>query len=191
MSKNHCSCEILHSNTNHLILIESDTPYVKVMSYLNTTLVLTSHHYYETINKYFLQCTKDQLFELPFVYGITLHYVYQTHDRSSVDFEIIDDKIGDYIEFSNAVDKQTTIICVKKENGKVIGVAGASILSDHLYEIGVDVIEEARNQGLASQMVQFLADYLISLGKMVIYSASVTNIASQKVTLSRKQCKFF
>lgn len=61
-------------------------------------------------------------------------------------------------------------------------MAGAATTStDGVWEVGVDVVIEHRNAGLASHLVGTLTKELLVQGVVPFYSASITNIGSQMV----------
>ena len=68
------------------------------------------------------------------------------------------------------------------ENKKVVGVAGvAPTAVPDMWEVGVDVLPEYRNQGIAASLVSSLTKELLDRNIVPFYSASITNIGSQLV----------
>lgn len=68
------------------------------------------------------------------------------------------------------------------ENKKVVGVAGvAPTVVPDMWEVGVDVLPEYRNQGIATSLVISLTKELLDRNIVPFYSASITNIGSQLV----------
>ena len=67
------------------------------------------------------------------------------------------------------------------KNEEIIALAGASKESDAMWEIGVDVKEPFRNEGLATTLVNHLVLSILKKGVVPFYCASVTNVASQAV----------
>lgn len=60
-------------------------------------------------------------------------------------------------------------------------MAGASADSSMLWQIGVDVLPQYRNKGLATSLVSNLAIMIMEQGIVPYYGVSSTNIASQCV----------
>ena len=63
----------------------------------------------------------------------------------------------------------------------MIAIAGAAKESKQMWEVGIDVMPEYRNDGLGNAMVRYLTLEILKKGIVPFYSASVTNIASQMV----------
>ena len=88
-----------------------------------------------------------------------------------------------YIEdWSNALCKDRKHLDVLAvgayDNDVLIGLAGCSKDCDMMYQIGVDVKKEYRNQGIASALTSKLALEILKLGKVPFYCAAWSNVAS-------------
>lgn len=87
-------------------------------------------------------------------------------------------------EWSNAIceeRKEGDVLGVGAyDNGRLIGLAGCSADCDTMYQIGVDVLEEYRQQGIASAITSKLALEIINLGKVPFYCCAWSNIRSVK-----------
>lgn len=64
------------------------------------------------------------------------------------------------------------------DNGKLIGLAGASADCESMYQIGVDVLPQYRKQGVASAITSRLALEILALDKVPFYCAAWSNIKS-------------
>lgn len=64
------------------------------------------------------------------------------------------------------------------DNGKLIGLAGCSADCDTMYQIGVDVLPEYRQKGVASAITSRLAVEILKLNKVPFYCAAWSNIKS-------------
>lgn len=60
----------------------------------------------------------------------------------------------------------------------LIGLAGCSADCETLYQIGVDVLSEYRQKGIASAITSRLAIEILKLGKVPFYCAAWSNIKS-------------
>jgi GNAT superfamily N-acetyltransferase len=72
---------------------------------------------------------------------------------------------------------------VATRDGAVVGVAGASADCDTLWQIGVDVVPEARGAGLGRALVSRLTDAVFDAGRVPYYTTAVSNIASRSLAL--------
>ena len=73
------------------------------------------------------------------------------------------------------------VFCIAGDGKDIIGIAGASGTSvDSFWEVGVDVREKYRGEGLGTYLVSRLTDELMERDIVPFYSASVTNIGSQR-----------
>lgn len=64
------------------------------------------------------------------------------------------------------------------DNGKLIGLAGASADCDSMWQIGIDVLPEYRRRGIASSLTQKLAAEILKRGKVPFYCSAWSNIPS-------------
>ena len=64
------------------------------------------------------------------------------------------------------------------DDGRLIGLAGASADCDTMWQIGIDVLPEYRRQGIASALTSRLAVEIIERGKVPFYCAAWCNIKS-------------
>lgn len=141
---------------------------------------------------------RDEIFELPLVYGQTIHYV--PDDDSTEDIFVSLDYACEYLfgrdilslagltGFENSLSfdeygsTSTKAVYIAKDGSRIIGVAGAAGSSvNGVWEIGIDVMEEYRNAKLGTYLVKKLTGELLARNIVPFYSASVTNIGSQMV----------
>ncbi len=66
------------------------------------------------------------------------------------------------------------------DNGVLIGLAGCSADCESMYQIGVDVLPEYRQKGIASAVTSKLALEILKLGKVPFYCAAWSNIKSTR-----------
>ena len=69
------------------------------------------------------------------------------------------------------------------DNGKLIGLAGASADCDTMWQIGIDVLPDYRRQGIAAALTSGLAIEIIKRGKVPFYCCAWSNIASKRNAL--------
>jgi GNAT superfamily N-acetyltransferase len=68
--------------------------------------------------------------------------------------------------------------------GTIVGIAGAKADSETLWQIGVDVLQEARGRGIGRALVGRVTDVILDRGKVPYYSTAVSNIRSRSVATS-------
>lgn len=173
-------------------------PHIRIMAYRQCVVVCTSGGLRESVRRLLWGRNRDEIFELPLVYGQTIHYVPEpdrvnaperpSHYGSRCWFGPEVQELAGLTGFENAVEfdvhgaAAAKAICAATDGGRIIGVAGASESPVRgLLEMGVDVLGEYRNAGLASHLVGRLTRELLAREMVPFYSASVTNIGSQMV----------
>lgn len=190
--------QLNQKGTIYSIHATAKQPYIKILAYRNCTVVCTSKDLSENIQKLLQDKNRDEMFELPFVYGQTIHYIpdHKVSDNRSLppnyQYKFFPEKeisaLNGLTGFENslAFDEQgmtpTKAACIAENNGKIIGAAGAAETSvSGILEVGVDVMEQYRNAGLGTYLVNKLTKELLAQNMIPFYSASVTNIGSQMV----------
>ena len=172
-------------------------PYLRILVYKNCIAICSSEELSGRLRELLQGKSRDEIFELPFVYGQTIHYVpdygycQYTSAYSRYKCDILFDEdirvLWGLTGFDNSLvfeeDGSTAAkaVCIAGDGKEIIGVAGASATSvDSLWEIGVDVREKYRGEGLGTYLVSRLTDELMERDIVPFYSASVTNIGSQR-----------
>lgn len=101
---------------------------------------------------------------------------YETRILTKEDFEDL------YSEWSNALcetRKELDIIGVGAyDSDKLIGLAACSADCDDMWQIGVDVLPEYRQQGIATALTSTLALKILACHKVPFYCAAWSNIKS-------------
>lgn len=67
--------------------------------------------------------------------------------------------------------------------GELVGMAGASADSPYLWQIGINVIPEARGRNIASTLVALIRNDILDEGRLPFYGTSISHLASQRVAL--------
>lgn len=75
--------------------------------------------------------------------------------------------------------KKDILAVVGYIDNKIAGVAGASNDCETMWQIGIDVIPEYRQLGIASTLTMTLTDVIIKQGKVPYYCTAWSNIASK------------
>lgn len=142
---------------------------------------------------------RDTIFASPFIRGLKLnflpdlrkiqpisspvHFTYEVVEENEI-YKVLD--LDGFDKFDNAMisdrnSYQTVLIVLARENGKVVGMSGASNVSSKLWQIGIDILAEYRNQGLAAYLVNRLTIEILNRGFVPLYNVNSSNIASQRV----------
>lgn len=70
------------------------------------------------------------------------------------------------------------------QDGKILGMAGATSDSDMMWQIGINVMPEAEGLGIGTMLVSILKNEILDRGKLPFYGTSMSHIVSQRVALS-------
>lgn len=139
--------------------------------------------------------SRDEIFELPLVYGQTIHFIPDDltnrpmpdgYEYSLLEGEALRELAGlrgfpNSLAFDGNGHTGTGIVCFAKSGSKIAALAGAGQESENLWEMGVDTDTAHRGKGLGAALVGWLARELMERERVPFYSASVTNIGSQSV----------
>ncbi|MFD0717373.1 GNAT family N-acetyltransferase [Paenibacillus sp. GCM10027626] len=140
---------------------------------------------------------RDTVFSLPFIRGLYLHFLPDVKKIKPMtppkffSFELIKReevvRLFDVTRFNEAViydtdlPWQTDLAVLAKQAGEIVGVAGASKTCAKLWQIGIEVLPEHRNLGLASYLVNRLTFEILERGEIPSYDVIASNLASQRV----------
>lgn len=141
--------------------------------------------------------SRDEAFSMLFVYGHSLYYLpdleginpivppdgfaYETVEQDNIP------ALYQFEGFSNAVQydvnhpRPDVLAVLAKKDGRIVGMAGASADCAKMWQIGMDVLPEHRNNGLAAYLVNRLTLEILERGYIPYYGTSSANIASQRV----------
>lgn len=195
----YCSSEELNGKAVvYSINFNVKQSYIKILAYKNCVVVCTSEDLHSKVRKLLQNKNRDEIFEIPLVYGQTIHYVPDdsaTEDvlvSLSYECEYLFDRdilsltgltgFENSLAFDENGSTSTKAVCIAKDKNKIIGMAGAAESSvNGVWEIGVDVMDKYRNARLGTFLVRELTKELLARNIVPFYSASVTNIGSQMV----------
>lgn len=141
--------------------------------------------------------SRDDAFEMPFISGHSMWYLPDLdhfQPLSAPDgflYEIVEkneiSKLHEAKGFTNAIQYdlnhplQSVLVTVARQGDAIVGMAGAWAHCSRMWPIGIDVLPEYRNNGLAAYLVNALAFEIIKRDIVPYYGTSSSNIASQKV----------
>lgn len=92
-----------------------------------------------------------------------------------------DDRFGEAYGFCDTAPDMLGVAAVK--DGVILGMAGASADSPHLWQIGINVLPEARGQGVAAMLVSLIRNDVLAEGRLPYYGTSISHLESQRVAL--------
>ena len=139
--------------------------------------------------------SRDDAFCMPFVYGSGIYFLPDHLDPlptpAGHNFEFTEGtdihKLYSLEGFHNAIQydanhpRPDVLVLLAKKEGKIIGMAGASDDCKMLWQIGIDVLPEYRNGGIAAALTSQLALEILARGKIPYYGTATSNVASQRV----------
>lgn len=94
-----------------------------------------------------------------------------------------DERFNEALLFSEVTPDMLAIACYS-ELGEILGMAGASRNSADMWEMGVNVLSEARRTGLASEMVRLLSCEVQRRGHLPYFNCCMSHIAAQRTALA-------
>lgn len=80
--------------------------------------------------------------------------------------------------------RRDALAAVARQDGGVVAVAGASMDSPELWQIGIDVVAGVRRGGIGAATVSRLTEAIFDAGMVPYYSTSTANIASRSLAQS-------
>ena len=69
------------------------------------------------------------------------------------------------------------------KDGAILGMVGASRDSETMWQIGIDVVPEARGRGLGVLLVSLLKNEILSRGRLPFYGTAVSHTISQNIAI--------
>ncbi len=195
----YCNSEELNGKaTVYSVNFKIEQPYVKILAYRNCVVVCTSEDLHYKVQELLQNKNRDEIFELPLVYGQTIHYVPNDSciegvlESLNYECEYLFDRdilsltgltgFENSLAFDENGSTSTKAVCIVKDKNRIIGVAGAAESAvNGVWEISVDIMEKYRNARLGTFLVRGLTRELLERNIIPFYSASITNIGSQMV----------
>ena len=177
------TCNLV-SYGNNIVAAVSDEVSELVAEYMSRYLF---YHCFETPNMHWLNerlvekghkiCFMAEYYLFDIDKAPSLSSAYETQILESKDFEDL------YLpEWSNAIDKGKKELDVlgvgAYDEGKLVGLAGCSTDCEDMWQIGVDVLPDYRQQGIASTLTNRLAREIINRDKVPFYCSAWSNIRS-------------
>lgn len=86
--------------------------------------------------------------------------------------------------YSQDSDRRDMLAVVAYENDEILGVAAASNDTDHIWQIGIDVVPEKQKQHVATDLVKIISNEVLRRNKIPYYGTAWSNIASKRVAIN-------
>ena len=175
---------------------DGEKPHLQILAIRNCVVVCASEGLSPGLRHLLRGKSRDEIFELPFVYGQTIHFIpsqekpkerqtcYALECRFDQQLQALVglEGFGNSLAFDDRGWTPTRAAVIAKDRDRIIAAAGAAESGvDGLWEVGVDVVEDYRNTGLATLLGSRLTKELLARNSVPFYSASVTNLGSQMV----------
>lgn len=141
--------------------------------------------------------SRDEAFSMPFLCSHSMWYLpdldnlkqipapkgflYETVEKSEIPKLYEFEGFGYALQYSTKQPIQDALVIVAKQGNTIVAMAGASELCSTIWGIGVDVLPEYRNNGLALYLVNVLTMDILKRNIVPCYGVSLSNIASQRV----------
>lgn len=178
-------------------MLGRQTPYLEIATMGKGIVVSADADHLERIKPVIMNKFRDDLFFAPFIFGHSLYYIPDCNMLKKqpfpcqFSFHIKEDKeihkLYEFPGFINAIqynkdsDHPDILVLYAMKGNEIIGMAGASVDSKIMWQIGIDVLPQFRNKGIASCLVSNLAVMIIERGIVPYYGTASSNISSQAV----------
>jgi GNAT superfamily N-acetyltransferase len=141
--------------------------------------------------------SRDEAFSMPFIYGRALYYLPDIDTITPLSppggflYDLVEQEnipaLYKYPGFRNAIQynekcpRPDVLVMLAKTDIQIAGMACASNDCDKMWQIGMDVLPDYRNRGLAAYLVNRLTLEILKRGYVPYYGTADSNIASQRV----------
>lgn len=172
-------------------------PFLEVVSINSAVIVSASPDILPQVTAAAKGKTREELFEMPYVYGQSIYYLPDQKVMPLLDCpegytvkrlagEEVDTLRGiqgfeNSLAFDERGNTPTRIVSYLEKDGKIVGLAGASKEDGNLWEVGIDVCPQCRHGGIGTYLVTDLTFRILEQGNIPFYCAASSNIGSQAV----------
>lgn len=203
-----CTVDDINGEKDHFVFVEAKEnpgriPYPRgkqhfdMMTMGNSIIVSATPARLKYVKDQLSGKSRDEAFSMPFLCGHSMWYlpdlanlkcvsvpggfVFETVERNEIPH------LHDTERFSNAIQTdpnhpiQNALVMLAKYGDSIVAMVGAADLSSTMWGIGIDVLPEYRNHGLAVYLVTAITAEILKQGIVPCYGASSSNLASQKV----------
>lgn len=176
-------------------MFERQKPFIEAATMGNGIVVSADTDIVVEIEALLRDKLRDDLFFAPIFYGHSIYFIPDCETITNLtspkqfSFHIKEGRqIYDLYSipgFNNAIQydrdhaRPDVLVIYAMKDDKIAGMAGASQDSKLMWQIGVDVLPEYRNTGIASYLVNRLAIMIMEHGAVPYYGTASSNIPSQ------------
>lgn len=176
---------------------DRQAPFLEIATMGKSIVVSADSHILTKVKPLLENRTRENIFAAPFIFGHSLYYIPDCNKIKKLplpdgfEFYVKEGKeIHDLYKvsgFENAIQydinhpRPDAIVIYSMHDNNIVAMAGASADSELMWQIGIDVLPEFRNKGLATSLVSNLALMIMERGIIPYYGAASSNIASQSV----------
>ena len=86
--------------------------------------------------------------------------------------------------YSQETARRDMLAVVAYEKGEILGVAAASNDTDHIWQIGIDVVPESQKHHVATDLVKIISNEVLKRKRIPYYGTAWSNIASKRVAIN-------
>lgn len=176
---------------------DRQTPYLEIVTMGKGIVVTADLHILEKVKPILENRSRDDIFSAPFVYGHSLYYIpdckviRKLSNIEGITFHVREGKeiheLYNVTGFANAImydvnhPRPDVLVTYAMQGGRIIGMAGASADSKTMWQIGIDVLSEFRNKGIATCLVNNLTLMIMEREIVPYYGTASSNVLSQAV----------
>lgn len=88
------------------------------------------------------------------------------------------------LQYRQETERPDVFASVARQDGEVVGIAGASADCDFMWQVGIDIIDSLRNCGVGKALLSQLTRAILDTGIIPYYSTASSNIASRALAVS-------
>jgi len=170
-------------------LFERQSPYLEIATMGKGVVISADANVLKKVKPLLENKSREDIFVVPFIYGYSLYYIPDSGTVKQLPYPnglTIHVKEGKEIHelyniegFENAIQydpnhiRPDILVIYVKNGDKIIGMAGASVDSNTMWQIGIDVLEDYRNKGIAKSLVSNLAIMIMERGIVPYYDGII------------------
>lgn len=178
-------------------MFERQKPYLEVATMGKGIVISADMDILEKVKPILENKSRDDLFSAPFLYGHSLYYIpdcktikespcpkgFTCFIKEGKEIHMLYELPGFYnaLQYDKEHARPDILAVYAMKGDEIAGVAGASIDSGTMWQIGIDVLPPFRNAGLATYLVSNLAIMIMERGIVPYYGTASSNVASQAV----------